>query len=64
MSASTPCQGQKILLIDDDELIAGSLRQYLCTQGWSVDVALEASTAESLMGERRYDVVLVDPFLT
>jgi hypothetical protein len=33
MSASTTCIGQKVLLIDDDELIAGSLRQYLAMQG-------------------------------
>ena len=64
MSASTPCKRQKILLIDDDELIAGSLRRYLSTQGCDVDVALEPSVAEGLMGERCYDVVLVDPYLT
>ena len=33
MSASTTCIGQNVLLIDDDELVAGSLRQYLAMQG-------------------------------
>jgi two-component system response regulator RegA len=65
MSASTPsCERQKVLLIDDDELIAGSLRQYLISQGCDVDVATEPRAAEDLMGERCYDVVMVDPYLT
>lgn len=64
MSESTPCQRQKILLIDDDELIAGSLRQYLCMQGCEVDVAVETTAAATLMAAQQYDVVLVDPFLT
>jgi DNA-binding NtrC family response regulator len=64
MSASTACIGQKILLIDDDELIAGSLRQYLAMQGCDVDVAAEEGEATTLMTRQHYDVVLVDPFLT
>lgn len=53
-----------ILLIDDDELIAGSLRQVLVSSGRDVDVALEPCTARSLMAAHAYDVVLVDPYLT
>jgi DNA-binding NtrC family response regulator len=65
MSASTPaCVRQKVLLIDDDELIAGSLRQYLTTQGCDVDVAVEEGEATTLMGLQHYGVVVVDPFLT
>lgn len=64
MSASTACTGQKILLIDDDELIAGSLRQYLAMQGCDVDVAAEEGEAATLMTRQHYDVVVVDPFLT
>jgi DNA-binding NtrC family response regulator len=64
MSASTACIGQKVLLIDDDELIAGSLRQYLAMQGCDVDVAVEKSEAATLMARQHYDVVVVDPFLT
>ncbi|MEA2328767.1 MAG: hypothetical protein QOE68_3726 [Thermoanaerobaculia bacterium] len=55
---------QRILLIDDDELIADSLRQYLSVQGCDVDVALEEGEATALMGQQRYGVVVVDPFLT
>jgi DNA-binding NtrC family response regulator len=55
---------KSILLIDDDELIAGSLRHYLATQGCAADVALDASSGETLMRANAYSVVVVDPYLT
>jgi DNA-binding NtrC family response regulator len=64
MSASLSSRRQSILLIDDDELICGSLRQYLLLQGWLVDVALEPGAAESLMAANEYATVVVDPYLT
>jgi DNA-binding NtrC family response regulator len=64
MSASTPSTRRKILLIDDDELIAGSLREYLAVRGCEVDAAADAVAAEGLMAAGTYDVVLVDPYLT
>ena len=64
MTAIEPTAQARVLLIDDDELIAGSLRQYLARQGCDVDVAVEHSTATSLMRSNRYGVVVVDPFLT
>ena len=63
MNAVLP-KGRTILLIDDDELIAGSLRQVLASSGCDVDVALEPCTARALMASRAYDVVLIDPYLT
>jgi DNA-binding NarL/FixJ family response regulator len=56
--------GRQILLIDDDELVCGSLRQFLQTQGCAVDVADDAASAEALMKTRAFDVVVVDPYLT
>jgi DNA-binding NtrC family response regulator len=53
-----------ILLIDDDELVAGSLRDYLAMRGFTVDVAPELAAAEALMRERHYSVIVVDPYLT
>ena len=53
-----------ILLIDDDELVAGSLREYLVRGGSQVDVAVEPSSAEEMMHARQYDVIVVDPYLT
>lgn len=55
---------QRVLLIDDDESIAGSLFQYLLLQGCDVHVAVDSASAASLMAKQRYDVVVVDPYLT
>jgi len=64
MTTSTPSPQTRVLLIDDDELIAGSLRRYLLTQGFAVDVALEPASAAKLMATSSYGVVVVDPYLT
>ncbi len=64
MSDSTSCRKQSILLIDDDELIAGSLRGYLVMSGCVVDVALDESEAGRMMTAGRYDVIVVDPYFT
>jgi two-component system response regulator RegA len=64
MTTNTPSAQTRVLLIDDDELIAGSLRRYLLTQGFSVDVALEPASAARLMASTSYGVVVVDPYLT
>lgn len=64
MSDSTPPKATSILLIDDDDLIAGSLRQVLQMDGCDVDVAVDRCAAVSLMAKKNYDVVLVDPYLT
>jgi ActR/RegA family two-component response regulator len=55
---------RRVLLVDDDELVAGSLRHYLVERGCEVDVALEARSAHLLLASRHYAVVVVDPFLT
>ena len=64
MTAMAPNARARVLLIDDDELIAGSLRQYLAREGCDVDVAVEHSAATTLMRSNHYGVVVVDPYLT
>jgi DNA-binding NarL/FixJ family response regulator len=64
MTATSPGAQQRILLIDDDELIAGSLRSYLVMNGREVDVATDGPEAERLMKSARYDVIIFDPYLT
>ena len=64
MTGSAPKAPKSILLIDDDDLIAGSLRQVLQMDGCDVDVAVDACSAAALMSKKCYDVVLVDPYLT
>ena len=55
---------KKILLIDDDELIAGALRSHLASAGCDVDLASDRAGAEALMARRSYVTVMVDPYLT
>jgi DNA-binding NarL/FixJ family response regulator len=50
---------RRVLLIDDDELVIGSLRSFLVAQGSHVETATDPRTIE---GE--FDVVIVDPYLT
>jgi ActR/RegA family two-component response regulator len=64
MTTSTPRTQTRVLLIDDDELIAGSLHRYLLTRGFAVDVALEPVSAARLMSSSSYGVIVVDPYLT
>jgi len=63
MIASPKSVGQ-ILLVDDDELICRSLRHYLVTRGYRVDVAADAAAADALMLASSYSVIVVDPYLT
>lgn len=55
---------RSILLIDDDDFIAGSLHDYLSSRGFDTDVALDAGFGEALMRVNAYHVVVVDPYLT
>ncbi|HKR66485.1 MAG TPA: response regulator [Thermoanaerobaculia bacterium] len=55
---------RRVLLIDDDEIIVGSLRHSLVAQGCGVDVVVEADAADALMRVNRYDVVVLDPYRT
>jgi DNA-binding NtrC family response regulator len=64
MNTPVPTDAGKVLLIDDDDLIAGCLRDYLTQQGCAVDVAVERQAAERLMRSAPYRVIVVDPFLT
>jgi DNA-binding NtrC family response regulator len=64
MSRELSADRRLVLLIDDDDLIVGSLRQYLVTHGCDVDVAVESCGAEGLMRTHSYDTVIVDPYFT
>ncbi|MGK2858331.1 MAG: hypothetical protein ACSLFQ_14110 [Thermoanaerobaculia bacterium] len=55
---------ERVLLIDDDELISGALYRELVDRGCEVYLATEPGAAESLLKERDYALVLVDAYLT
>lgn len=54
----------RVLLIDDDELVACSLREHLVRGGMRVDLAIDGGSASLLMSEHVYDAVLIDPYFT
>lgn len=51
-------------MIDDDDVIADSLRRYLVLQGCDVDVAVDPVSAARTMRTNAYDTIVVDPYLT
>lgn len=54
----------RVLLIDDDDVIAGSLRRYLTMQGCDVSVAVDPDSAGAAMRAQAFDSIVVDPYLT
>lgn len=59
-AAGAPALHQRILVIDDDDgirrLVSASLRRH----GYDAQVAADAAEAERMLGERGYDVVILD----
>ena len=55
---------RSVLLIDDDEQIAGSLRKYLISHGCDTESARERKSATEILASRRFDLILLDPYLT
>jgi ActR/RegA family two-component response regulator len=64
MTITSSAVPSSVLLIDDDDMIAGCLREYLVMRGCAVDAAPDFSAAETLMRKRSYRVIVVDPYLT
>ena len=52
-----------VLLIEDNQLIAEQLCDYLEGEGFRVDYAANGSTGFSLIQENQYDVILLDLML-
>jgi hypothetical protein len=52
MTTPTSLRQTRVLLIDDNEIIIGSLRRCLLTQGCVVDVVLGPASAAKLMASR------------
>jgi DNA-binding NtrC family response regulator len=53
-------QSGALLVVDDDEIVAGSLSQSLSCFGWAVDVAHDRGAAEELLGQRAFDAMILD----
>lgn len=52
--------GLHILLVDDEEVIRESLRDYLGACGYAVTTAEDGRQAIAMLRERRFDLVLAD----
>lgn len=51
---------KRLLIVEDEEPILNALAMFFGSRGYEVDTASDRATAESLLGERRYDAVLAD----
>jgi DNA-binding NtrC family response regulator len=64
MRALHDTRQEKILIVDDEELIVRAMRRYFEGLGYSVDSAYELEETQSLLANRRYDLVIADLRLT
>ncbi|HEX6099539.1 MAG TPA: response regulator [Thermoanaerobaculia bacterium] len=64
MRALHDIRQEKILIVDDEELIVLAMRKYFEGLGYSVDSAYELEEAQALLANRRYDLVIADLRLT
>ncbi len=53
----------RILLVDDDDLLAESLAEYLRRHGYAVQVACEGRMAMDLLARQRFALVISDIFM-
>jgi CheY-like chemotaxis protein len=55
---------ERILIVDDEELIVLAMRKYFEGLGYSIDAAHELEEAQALLANRSYDLVIADLRLT
>lgn len=55
---------ERILIVDDEELIVLAMRRYFQGLGYEVDSAHELEEAQALLATRTYDLVIADLRLT
>ena len=64
MRFPTTRRPERILIVDDEELIVLAMRKYFEGLGYSIDSAHELEEAQALLANRRYDLVIADLRLT
>ena len=57
-------RAERILIVDDEELIVLAMRRYFEGLGYLVDAAHELEEAQALLTTRSYDLVIADLRLT
>lgn len=58
--SASPAPLQRILVVDDDEAIRRLVSASLVRHGYDAATAADVPEAERMLGERRYDVVILD----
>jgi DNA-binding NtrC family response regulator len=56
----TGARGERILVVDDDELVCSSLKWLLLDEGYTVEVAADGKSALSILSRQSFDLVLTD----
>ena len=64
LTMTTPRRQERILIVDDEELIVLTMRKYFEGLGYRVDAAYELEEAQALLANRQYDLVIADLRLT
>ena len=64
MRSDGGARSERILIVDDEELIVVAMRRYFEGLGYTVDSAHELEEAQALLARRRYDLVICDLRLT
>jgi DNA-binding response OmpR family regulator len=54
----------RVLIIDDDDLVAVALYEHLVTNGVAVDLATDPARAQTLMNGTDYALIVMDAYLT
>ena len=54
----------RILIVDDDEIIAVALYRHLIGSGLTVDLAVDADGARTLLASHDYALIVLDAYLT
>ncbi len=60
----TTAEPERILIVDDEDLIVGAMRRYFQGLGYIVDSAFELEEAQALLANYKYDLVIADLRLT
>ena len=55
---------ERVLIVDDDEVISGAVFPHLVSAGVDADLALEARSAERLLAANDYALIVMDAYLT
>ena len=64
MRSDGGARSERILIVDDEELIVMAMRKYFEGLGYTIDSAHELEEAQALLANRRYDLVIADLRLT